>query len=46
MARLLANSRLPPFVGQNAIVENRAGAGNTLGSKVAPPPSPMAIRCW
>jgi tripartite-type tricarboxylate transporter receptor subunit TctC len=34
MARLLANA-LPPFVGQNAIVENRAGAGNTLGSKVA-----------
>jgi tripartite-type tricarboxylate transporter receptor subunit TctC len=34
MARLLANA-LPAFIGQNAIVENRAGAGNTLGSKVA-----------
>jgi len=34
MARLLANA-LPPFIGQNVIVENRAGAGNTLGSKVA-----------
>jgi tripartite-type tricarboxylate transporter receptor subunit TctC len=34
MARLLANA-LPSFLGQNVIVENRAGAGNTLGSKVA-----------
>jgi tripartite-type tricarboxylate transporter receptor subunit TctC len=34
MARLLANA-LPPLLGQNVIVENRAGAGNTLGSKVA-----------
>jgi tripartite-type tricarboxylate transporter receptor subunit TctC len=34
MARLLANA-LPAFIGQNVIVENRAGAGNTLGSKVA-----------
>jgi tripartite-type tricarboxylate transporter receptor subunit TctC len=34
MARILANS-LPPFLGQNVIVENRAGAGNTLGSKAA-----------
>jgi tripartite-type tricarboxylate transporter receptor subunit TctC len=34
MARLLANA-LPPFLGQNAIVENRAGAGNTLGSRIA-----------
>jgi tripartite-type tricarboxylate transporter receptor subunit TctC len=34
MARLLANA-LPAFIGQNVIVENRAGAGNTLGSKAA-----------
>jgi tripartite-type tricarboxylate transporter receptor subunit TctC len=34
MARILANA-LPPFLGQNVIVENRAGAGNTLGSKAA-----------
>jgi tripartite-type tricarboxylate transporter receptor subunit TctC len=34
MARLLANA-LPAGLGQNVIVENRAGAGNTLGSKVA-----------
>jgi tripartite-type tricarboxylate transporter receptor subunit TctC len=34
MARLLANA-LPPVLGQNVIVENRAGAGNTLGSKAA-----------
>jgi len=34
MARLFA-SALPAFIGQNAIVENRAGAGNTLGSKAA-----------
>jgi tripartite-type tricarboxylate transporter receptor subunit TctC len=34
MARLLANA-LPSVLGQNVIVENRAGAGNTLGSKVA-----------
>lgn len=34
MARLLANA-LPSVLGQNVIVENRAGAGNTLGSKAA-----------
>jgi tripartite-type tricarboxylate transporter receptor subunit TctC len=34
MARLLANA-LPGFLGQNVVVENRAGAGNTLGSKAA-----------
>ena len=34
MARVLANA-LPAFLGQNAIVENRAGAGNTLGSRTA-----------
>ncbi len=34
MARILANA-LPPFLGQSVIVENRAGAGNTLGSKAA-----------
>jgi tripartite-type tricarboxylate transporter receptor subunit TctC len=34
MARLLANA-LPAALGQNVIVENRAGAGNTLGSKAA-----------
>ncbi len=34
MARLLANA-LPAVLGQNVIVENRAGAGNTLGSKAA-----------
>jgi tripartite-type tricarboxylate transporter receptor subunit TctC len=34
MARILANA-LPPFLGQNVIVENRAGAGNTLGSRAA-----------
>src|SRR5215472_9817566 len=34
MARLLANA-LPAFLGQSVIVENRAGAGNTLGSRAA-----------
>jgi tripartite-type tricarboxylate transporter receptor subunit TctC len=34
MARLLANA-LPAQLGQNVIVENRAGAGNTLGSRAA-----------
>jgi tripartite-type tricarboxylate transporter receptor subunit TctC len=32
MARLLANA-LPAFLGQSVIVENRAGAGNTLGAE-------------
>ncbi len=34
MACLLANA-LPAVLGQNVIVENRPGAGNTLGSKAA-----------
>jgi tripartite-type tricarboxylate transporter receptor subunit TctC len=34
MARVLANA-LPALLGQNVIVENRAGAGNTLGSRAA-----------
>ena len=34
MARLLANA-LPASLGQSVIVENRAGAGNTLGSRAA-----------
>src|SRR5450755_4623709 len=32
MARLLANA-LPAQLGRNVIVENRAGAANTLGSR-------------
>jgi tripartite-type tricarboxylate transporter receptor subunit TctC len=34
MARLFGNA-LPAFLGQPVIVENRAGAGNTLGSRAA-----------
>jgi tripartite-type tricarboxylate transporter receptor subunit TctC len=34
MARILANA-LPPVIGQPVVIENRAGAGNTLGSKAA-----------
>src|SRR5215467_11163232 len=34
IARLLANA-LPAVLGQNVFIENKAGAGNTLGSKVA-----------
>jgi tripartite-type tricarboxylate transporter receptor subunit TctC len=34
MARLLANA-LGPILGQAVFIENRAGAGNTLGSKTA-----------
>jgi tripartite-type tricarboxylate transporter receptor subunit TctC len=44
MARVLANA-LPAFLGQNVIVENRAGAGNTLGSRTAAAADPTAIRC-
>jgi tripartite-type tricarboxylate transporter receptor subunit TctC len=34
MARVIANA-LPPLLGQPVVVENRAGAGNTIGSKAA-----------
>src|ERR1051326_2743981 len=34
MARVITNA-LPPILGQPVVVENRAGAGNTLGSKAA-----------
>jgi tripartite-type tricarboxylate transporter receptor subunit TctC len=34
MARITANA-LPQILGQSVVVENRAGAGNTLGSKAA-----------
>ena len=34
MARLLGNG-LPTTIGQSVIVENRPGAGNTIGSKQA-----------
>jgi tripartite-type tricarboxylate transporter receptor subunit TctC len=34
MARLIANA-LPAQIGQNVVVENKPGAGNTIGSKLA-----------
>ncbi len=34
MARLIGNA-LPATLGQNVIVENKPGAGNTLGSRLA-----------
>ncbi|MGA8798948.1 MAG: tripartite tricarboxylate transporter substrate binding protein [Pseudolabrys sp.] len=34
MARVLANA-LPPLLGQNVFVENKPGAGNTIGSRQA-----------
>jgi tripartite-type tricarboxylate transporter receptor subunit TctC len=34
MARVVANA-LPPLLGQPVVIENRAGAGNTIGSKAA-----------
>jgi tripartite-type tricarboxylate transporter receptor subunit TctC len=34
MARVIANV-LPPILGQAVVIENRAGAGNTIGSKAA-----------
>jgi tripartite-type tricarboxylate transporter receptor subunit TctC len=34
MARLLANA-LPPVLGQNVFIENKPGAGNTIGSRQA-----------
>jgi tripartite-type tricarboxylate transporter receptor subunit TctC len=34
MARVLANA-LPPVLGQNVFIENKPGAGNTIGSRAA-----------
>src|SRR4029079_16775182 len=34
MARIVANA-LTPILGQPVVIENRAGAGNTIGSKAA-----------
>ena len=34
MARVLANA-LPPALGQNVFIENKPGAGNTIGSRAA-----------
>jgi tripartite-type tricarboxylate transporter receptor subunit TctC len=34
MARVIANA-LPPILGHPVVIENRAGAGNTIGSKAA-----------
>jgi len=39
MARLVAAS-LPASLGQNVIVENKPGAGNTLGSRIAAEAAP------
>ncbi|MFI4960807.1 MAG: Bug family tripartite tricarboxylate transporter substrate binding protein [Hyphomicrobiales bacterium] len=39
MARLLAGA-LPASLGQNVIVENKSGAGNTLGSRLAAEAAP------
>src|SRR5665647_1697431 len=39
MARLVA-AALPATLGQNVIVENKPGAGNTLGSRVAAEAAP------
>jgi tripartite-type tricarboxylate transporter receptor subunit TctC len=39
MARLIA-SALPATLGQNVIVENKPGAGNTLGSRIAAEAAP------
>jgi tripartite-type tricarboxylate transporter receptor subunit TctC len=35
MARVIVANALPPILGQPVVIENRAGAGNTIGSKAA-----------
>ena len=45
MARVLANA-LPAVLGQNVFIENKPGAGNTIGSRQAAAADPLnaAIR--
>jgi tripartite-type tricarboxylate transporter receptor subunit TctC len=44
VARLLAQ-KLSQNWGQPIVIENRAGAGGTIGASVVPTQPPMATRC-
>ena len=45
MARTFA-AKMSEIRGQQLVVDNRPGAGNTIGSAIASQAPPMVIRCW
>jgi len=41
----IVNIKLPGLLGQNLIIDNRAGAGGNLGAEIAAKSAPTATRC-
>jgi tripartite-type tricarboxylate transporter receptor subunit TctC len=45
MISRIIGQRMQSILGQTIVVENRLGAGGTIGTRSSPP-IPMATRCW